>query len=368
MAYMGGELDREIMARVGVPSVLRDLRAPGTPDYIGGPDGTSRPPPGFIERDGLWVPGELLRASEQVIYGSRQHPRGIGYDLGAVTRMRMTALEHPEWVAAGLTGLAVWGLTYFCDDADTCVLSGGRPHLATHAGAVTRRRSQGVQSDVSVYKPDPYCPDLLTVPPVLALTGALRSLAKGEHSWYVLPGTGLSDDDLRAVQLIDAVSAIFGTAPDRWPQACFHQTSRSRLNRLVAFCDQGAESPMETVLRLLAGQILPGLVSQLVIYQDGSVADPVHSGADPAHVGEYRTGRIVARLDLGHPALKLALQYDGAGHLTAARRDRDSKVNAELANLGWHVLRITYGHLRDPDMLAATIRDGVDYCQRRTVR
>lgn len=281
----------------------------------------------------------------------------------------MVAQEHPEWAATSWTSLGVWGVEYFVDDADTCVLSNGRASLATTASAVTRHRNQSVHAETCVYSPDPYCRDLQTVPPVMAFAMAFRSLAGGQHRWPVPQGTDLSDDDLRAVQLIDAVSTTFGVSPRQWPDACHYLLSTRRLRRLAAMCDQGAESPTETVMRLMAAQIEPGLVSQLVVLADGTVADPVHvDGLLPGKIASGQSGRIVARLDLGHPELKLALQYDGAGHMTASRRDRDSKVNADLANLGWHVVRITYGHLRNPDLFATTLRDAVAYCRRRMTR
>ena len=293
----------------------------------------------------------------------------------------MVAQEHPEWAATSWTALGIWGVEYFVDDADTCVLSNGRASLAKSATAVTRHRNQSVHAATVVFTPDPYCRELMTVPPVMAFAMALRSLSAGQHRWNVPQGTGLSDEDLRAVQLIDAVSTTFGVDPQRWPDACHYLLSTRRLRRLVALCDQGAESPTETVMRLMAAQIQPGMVSQLVVLADGTVADPVHTkGALPGRIrnGQGRSrqgrvangtaGRIVARLDLGHPELKLALQYDGAGHMTADRRDRDSKINAELANLGWHVVRITYGHLRDPNLFETTVRDAVSYCRRRMTR
>lgn len=72
---------------------------------------------------------------------------------------------------------------------------------------------------------------------------------------------------------------------------------------------------------------LPELVPQLVVHAGGSVSDPVH-GVTP---GE---GRIIARLDLVIAECRLGLQYDGSGHLARSQRDRDSRITAELGNLG----------------------------------
>lgn len=88
MGYRGEQLDNEIIAKIGVPSVLRDLRIPGTPEHYGGRHAGPHPPDGFVDLGGFWVPDELVRNQEQVSYGQRRHPRGIGYNLGAVTRGR----------------------------------------------------------------------------------------------------------------------------------------------------------------------------------------------------------------------------------------------------------------------------------------
>lgn len=115
-------------------------------------------------------------------------------------------------------------------------------------------------------------------------------------------------------------------------------------------------------MRLMAKDMFGDFfTSQLVISQDGSVSDPVHTGE--------RVGRgIVARVDLGCEELKLVLQYDGSGHLERSRRDSDSKVSTELANLGWHELRLTYGHLKDRDLFYSTVAGGIALCRSRQGR
>jgi hypothetical protein len=46
-------------------------------------------------------------------------------------------------------------------------------------------------------------------------------------------------------------------------------------------------------------------------------------------------------------------------------RDRDSRINAELANLDWHVVRVTKGHLDDAAAFRTVLRDAVGLCERR---
>ncbi|MGO1950814.1 MAG: DUF559 domain-containing protein [Mycobacteriaceae bacterium] len=171
----------------------------------------------------------------------------------------------------------------------------------------------------------------------------------------------MDDTTVRAVQLVDAMCGLFGIDPHRLVAACGDHYRSEQLQRIVSVSDRGAESPMETLMRLmLRGMFGEIFVSQLVIRRDGTVADPVHTGEAVGH-------GVVARVDLGCPELKLALQYDGAGHLERSRRDVDSKVSTALANLGWHVLRLTYGHLRDLDLLYSTVADGMALCRSRLV-
>lgn len=103
---------------------------------------------------------------------------------------------------------------------------------------------------------------------------------------------------------------------------------------------------------------LPELVPQSVVHADGSVSNPAH-GVTPG------VGRIVARLDLAIARCRLGLQYDGSGHLARSQRDRDSRITAELGNLGWYSLRLTHGHLTDGDLLWKTVTDALKLCLSR---
>jgi hypothetical protein len=358
--YHGAELDRRIRDAWVRPNALWDLPAPLPPpvgDNAGIPDR-------YILRNGLLVPRASVREPHPVALGARGHPRGIGYELDPLTRIRIALLGYPDRAAAAWSALHVWGLPYFCADADTCVLSGGRPVLASGPEEVTRLRRQGVQATVATFRPDPVVRDMAVVPPVQALMQALRMLWRGTHGWYTLPVAGTPCREVAAVQLLDSFCATFGVDPGEVPAAGRFLFDNPTLRRLVRSCDRGAESPMETVLRLLVVDLLGPtgreLVPQLVIHRDGGVSDPVH--------GVPRTGTtspVVARVDLGHPGLKLALQYDGEGHLAKERRDRDARVNTGLANLGWHTLRLTHGHLTDPVELGRVLHDGVALCRAR---
>lgn len=91
--------------------------------------------------------------------------------------------------------------------------------------------------------------------------------------------------------------------------------------------DAGAESPAETLARLLLQPVLPSLVPQV-------------------EVRDAR-GRIVARVDLGDPKARFAVECDGKrGHAGDVMVAKDRRRDALTAALGWHVERVTWHELR----------------------
>ena len=126
---------------------------------------------------------------------------------------------------------------------------------------------------------------------------------------------------------MDAMCRTFGIDPAELPEACAHHLGRSRMELVTGWCDRGGESPMETLMRLMVRKIMTGtgrvFSSQMVVHADGTVSAPVHGGA----TGD---SRIVARLDLG-----------------------------------WHVVRVTKGHLDDAAAFRTVLRDAVGLCERR---
>lgn len=119
-----------------------------------------------------------------------------------------------------------------------------------------------------------------------------------------------------------------------------------RLARIVVeLADAGAESPMETRLRLLlidAG--LPRPRSNRAV-RDG--------------------GRVVARPDLSYPEWKIAIEYDGADHADSLRRARDEERRVELRARGWTVLTFTSQEvLLMPELVVARVRAEIGRAQR----
>lgn len=101
----------------------------------------------------------------------------------------------------------------------------------------------------------------------------------------------------------------------------------------------GAESPMETRLRLLLvfnGLPCPELQKELL----------------------DENGRLMGRVDMYFPAARLVVEYDGEGH-----RDRlveDNRRQNLLQNHGYQVLRFTAADLRSrPDAAVALVRSAL---------
>jgi len=93
-----------------------------------------------------------------------------------------------------------------------------------------------------------------------------------------------------------------------------------RLDEVVDLCDCRAESPMETRLRL-------------ALVRGGLPRPEVQHRVLDEH------GFPLARVDLAYPPARLAIEYDGSGHLERRRWSRDRARDTTLAGEGWQTLR-----------------------------
>jgi len=164
-----------------------------------------------------------------------------------------------------------------------------------------------------------------------------------EHSRVALLGISFGGYFvLRATAVDDRVAAVVANSPvvdlrayltanPNWPGA-------GRLELVLVLADGGAESPMETRLRLvLVDGGLPRPVTQLVVW-DGS-------------------GRFVARVDLAYEDRRLAIEYDGDHHRDRATFQRDLRRQNALQACGWTVLRFTAADIYgDPGRVVAIVR------------
>jgi hypothetical protein len=99
------------------------------------------------------------------------------------------------------------------------------------------------------------------------------------------------------------------------------------LRAAIAVADGRAESPAETLARLLLLPVLAGLVPQVELF-DGAA-------------------RLVARFDLGDPEVKLAVEADGTrGHAGTAMVAKDRRRDRRSEAQGWTTERVTWFELR----------------------
>jgi very-short-patch-repair endonuclease len=111
-----------------------------------------------------------------------------------------------------------------------------------------------------------------------------------------------------------------------------------QLRQILRLMDGGAESPQETRTRLLL----------------------VHSGLPKPETQIRILDRFnypFARLDMGYRELKVAIEFDGAQHWTdPAQRTADIDRYAELAALGWRIIRVSSDLLRyRPDVVVVRV-------------
>ncbi len=134
-----------------------------------------------------------------------------------------------------------------------------------------------------------------------------------------------------AVARIDALARATGVrVPDVEAVIGLHPGARGlkQLRRVLPLVDAGAESPPETRTRLLviaAG--LPRPHTQIEVLND--------------------RGRVLARIDMGWPQVKVGIEYDGSQHWTDSRiRTNDIDRAAELQRRGWILIRVSADLLR----------------------
>ncbi|MGH3580644.1 MAG: endonuclease domain-containing protein, partial [Mycobacterium sp.] len=133
-----------------------------------------------------------------------------------------------------------------------------------------------------------------------------------------------------AVIRLDALMQATGLKPvDITALADRHRGARGiiGLREMVELSDPGAESPQESVTRLVL----------------------TDAGLRPTHtqIEVFDGLDFVGRIDMGWPAWMVGVEYDGAQHWTDPRvRDRDINRQAELERLGWRIVRVSADLLR----------------------
>ena len=111
----------------------------------------------------------------------------------------------------------------------------------------------------------------------------------------------------------------------------------AKLRKTLSLVDGGAESPYESLTRLmLVGAGLPRPQTQLPVLDE--------------------FGFVVAYLDMGWPEYRVGVEFDGAQHWTNARqRSRDVERRADLEALGWRIIHVSSDMLRTSAVLVGRV-------------
>ena len=276
------------------------------------------------------APKALLRQEKMIALGAQGHPDGMQFRFDAITRARAHHFHNPDAVVGGWSAAAYLGVPCWVDDAQTVlIVQSGRRRSDNPMTA-----SRIIRRHIEEFSPDPLFPALRCALSEWATVDCLSDLASGSHGWKVPSVPGLSPALVRSVQFVDAMRrfSLLDTAVLEEKSRGIYD--RDRLTQVLALSADGADSPPETILRLVAGGLAPNVETQIPVYV---------------------SNRLLTVIDVGWQERKVALFYDGEHHLHRSQRDYDSEVNATMREMGWVTLRVTHGMLRNPTRLRQRI-------------
>ncbi len=141
------------------------------------------------------------------------------------------------------------------------------------------------------------------------------------------------------MRLDDLVCLLDSALRSGWRQSGADNRARSRLREALRLADPLAESPLETRLRLLLTRA--GLPPESLQFK---VRDA--------------NGRLVARLDMAWPSLRLGIEADGREvHELPEALLADRRRQNDLQDLRWTILRFTWDDVvNHPQSVIAKVR------------
>lgn len=234
----------------------------------------------------------------------------------------------------------------------------------------------------------------LALPPAAMLTGASLATVRGLHLLgpdddveVVLPESAYrcrvrGVQQRRAVVALAAPVGRHGETPCAGPlRMAFDLAARCPLDEAVARLDAAAHAglvDLPSLRRALPSvrerdvrgvrraadladsraESMPESKVRVLLYEAGIATTPqvrVQAG----------DGRVVARVDLAVDGVRVAVEYDGAWHGSAAQLPKDrARLNA-LLDAGWEVVHVTADMLRDdPDAVVAAVRRAIARARR----
>jgi len=224
----------------------------------------------------------------------------------------LTAARSHGGVISHLSAAQHWGMKVITPPS--------LPHVTLPPGRL--RRSRG-RSCVLHWAEVPCRGDVTT--PVRTVLDCVRTLPLAEA--LAVSDSALHEGLVDPCDLFDSAAALRGP-------------HRRRIQQVVGLADGRAESVLESALRaILIEAGIDGFIPQIAVRED----------------------QFSARLDLGHPILKIGLEADGFEHhggRTALVRDCRRHVNLSIR--GWLVLRFSWEDVMyDREWVIAAVRRAV---------
>ena len=294
---------------------------------------------------------------EKHVRHARLGPAGHHGDTGLychdiVTRARAHSLVHPRAVVAYWSAAACHGLVHWADEAPVVLLTGTSKQGSMAQDGPSAGASSPVlrplPSGIRTVRPDRAFPGLHVVDAATAAVQCLTTIISGKRHWPVPQVEGLRPEQVRAVQFIDAFLQCTWVTVRQITAAARHRIDAAELKMLCALVDPGfgAESPRETVLRLI-------------------VRDELPAGFSWSTQVSVDLGKTVTRPDIACPELKIALYYDGAHHADATTTDTDFRLFQKLRDIRWEAVRVNSAAMKERTEMMETIRNAIGRATQR---
>lgn len=295
---------------------------------------------------GLYLPKACSRPPEERDLGSRINRWGFGYEHHHISRIRARALANPATVFSAWSALRILGLPFWTNDLPVTVASRDAPHSpASCLEAQVIRTPTPDMASRARWQPEfrdlPFATECACLEE--ATCQALKQVLRGHVRWWLPdPGwlmghTGFTPEEVRGVQLLDACLRHLGLDLPALRTLARQRIDAIRLRRLAGVASKTADSPAETILRLVLRPVLPDLRAQVDLFQDAA--------------GEG----FITTADLFSQRKRIAVFYDGGHHDDPVQRRLDATIDRKLQRLGIRPLRFTVHDLREPRLLAAEV-------------
>ena len=256
------------------------------------------------------------REQWQVELGAKHHPRGVAYWAPAAARAVAHAVERPGAVVGGFSALALYGLPFLVEGADTLLFCATSKNQQGGACSPALRRPSARPGEVRKVRHRGVT--IRAAAPADAVVQALKEITRGGHRWATVGVAGLTKEEVMAIQLVDCARRFLGVQPSQIRAVAAQKINAEWLEGVLARSSCLADSPKETEMSLL--------VRALAAEYGCTVQEQVPFIVE---------GVIVTVFDLAIPEIKVAVMYDGAHHGERKQRNKDSSITLKMIRGDW---------------------------------